>query len=227
MPATPPTLRTETDSFGDINVPLGVLWGAQTARSLRYFAIGEQPMPLGLIHAIAWVKWAAAGVNDDLNLIDEVRAKAISVAAQRVAEGEFDGEFPLSVWQTGSATQSHMNVNEVIASLANRWLDTHDHADLHVDAHDQVNLGQSSNDVVPSAMHLAVALTAKHRLLPAMHHLSDSLVAKALEFHEIVKIGRTHLQDATPVTLGQEFGGYVAQLALCQDSLMHALRAKV
>ncbi len=225
MSAKAHVTRTETDSFGEINVPQDALWGAQTARSLRYFDIGEQRMPLALIHAIAWIKWAAAGVNGDLNLLDEIRAKAISVSAQRVAQSEFDGEFPLSVWQTGSATQSHMNVNEVIGTLANRWLDAHDHADLHVNAHDHVNLGQSSNDVVPSAMHLAVALRAKHQLLPALRHLGDALSAKAFEFHDIVKIGRTHLQDATPVTMEQEFGGYAAQLALCEDSLVQALSA--
>ncbi len=213
------SLRTESDSFGPIDVPAEALWGAQTARSLRFFAIGEQRMPLPLIHAIAWVKWAAAGVNHDLGLLDAAKADAISDAAERVASGEFDGEFPLSVWQTGSGTQSHMNVNEVLARLAARTLG----APVH--PHDDVNLGQSSNDVFPTAMHLALALQARQRLLPALAELHAALVDKAGAFAGVVKIGRTHLQDATPVTLGQEFGGYAAQLAQCRSHIDHALEA--
>jgi fumarate hydratase class II len=215
--------RTESDSFGPIDVPAGALWGAQTARSLRFFAIGEQRMPPALIHALAWIKWAAACVHRDLRLLDETRAHAIADAAQRVAAGEFDAEFPLSVWQTGSGTQSNMNVNEVVATLASRSLGVD--AGHKVHPNDEVNLGQSSNDVFPSAMHIAVALQVQQRLLPALNELRTALAARALAFEGIIKIGRTHLQDATPVTLGQEFGGYEAQLALCQTTMQHALGA--
>jgi fumarate hydratase class II len=217
--------RTESDSFGPIDVPGDALWGAQTARSLRFFAIGEQRMPLEVIHALAWIKWAAACVHVDLQLLDAGRAQAIADAAQRVARGEFDAEFPLSVWQTGSGTQSNMNVNEVVATLASRALGVGAGADPKIHPNDDVNLGQSSNDVFPSAMHIAVALQCKRRLLPALHELRSALAAKALEFDAVVKIGRTHLQDATPVTLGQEFGGYEAQLALCHEAMRHALVA--
>ena len=211
--------RTESDSFGPIEVPVDALWGAQTARSLRFFAIGEQRMPAGLIHALAWLKWAAAAVNADLQLLDAAKAQAIAAAAERVAAGEFDAEFPLSVWQTGSGTQSHMNVNEVVARLAARALG------VAVHPNDDVNRGQSTNDVFPSAIHIALALDTRQRLQPALAELHDALVAKATAFAGVVKIGRTHLQDATPVTLGQEFGGYAAQLALCQASIGHALGA--
>ncbi len=217
--------RTESDSFGPIDVPAGALWGAQTARSLHFFAIGEQRMPLEVIHALAWVKWAAACVHRDLHLLDATKAQAIADAAQRVAAGEFDAEFPLSVWQTGSGTQSNMNVNEVVANLASLTLGGGVGAARKVHPNDEVNLGQSSNDVFPSAMHISVALQAKQSLLPALHELRSTLAAKALAFDAMVKIGRTHLQDATPVTLGQEFGGYEAQLGLCQASLYHALLA--
>ena len=151
--------RTESDSFGPIEVPAQALWGAQTARRLRYFAIGEQRMPLDLIHALAWLKWAAACVNRDLGLLDAAKAQAIAAAAERVAAGEFDAEFPLSVWQTGSGTQSHMNVNEVLARLASRSLGRAVHPN------DDVNLGQSSNDVFPSAIHISLA--SNTRLRPA------------------------------------------------------------
>jgi len=215
--------RTESDSFGPIEVPSNALWGAQTARSLRFFAIGEQRMPLPVIHALAWVKWAAAKVNGDLHLLGSAKSKAIAEAARRVAAGEFDAEFPLCVWQTGSGTQSNMNVNEVVANLAERSLRAGGDVKPRIHPNDDVNLGQSSNDVFPSAMHIAVALQAKLNLLPALQELRDALAAKALAFKTVVKIGRTHLQDATPVTLGQEFGAYEAQLALCQQSLNHAL----
>ncbi len=216
--------RREADAFGTIRIPAGVLWGAQTARSLQFFAIGEQRMPLTLIHALAWIKWAAASVNQDLRLLDSRQAQAIAVAAQRVAMGEFDAQFPLSVWQTGSGTQSNMNVNEVVAALASRAL-AGGAAAPPVHPNDHVNLGQSSNDVFPSAMHIAVAGQVKLHLLPALDELRTALAAKALAFANVVKIGRTHLQDATPVTLGQEFGGYEAQLALCHATMTHALVA--
>ena len=219
--------RTESDSFGPIDVPVDALWGAQTERSLRFFAIGEQRMPPVLIHALARVKWAAARVNGDLGLLDAARAQAIAEAARRVASGEFDAHFPLSVWQTGSGTQTHMNVNEVVAhlaslSLAGGRLDT---PARPIHPNDDVKRGQSSNDVFPTAMHLAVALQARDHLMPALADLRAALAAKAIAFQSVVKIGRTHLQDATPLTLGQEFSGYEAQLVLCQESLRHALVA--
>lgn len=217
--------RTVSDDFGSVTLPAGVLWGAQTARSLMFFAIGEQRMPIDIVHALALVKWAAACVNDDLMMQQPEIAHAIAVAANRVVAGEFDGEFPLSVWQTGSGTQSNMNVNEVIATLASQAL--MQSGDLHQKVHpnDDVNLGQSSNDVFPTAMHLAVGLNAKLTLFPALNALLNALATKALAFESVIKIGRTHLQDATPITFAQEFGGYHAQLLLCQQSLMSALEA--
>ena len=230
----PAPTRTEHDSFGPIEVPAAALWGAQTARSLRFFAIGEQRMPLALVHALAHIKGAAARVNRDLGLLPAAKAQAITDAARRVADGEFDAEFPLSVWQTGSGTQSNMNVNEVVANLASQALASQSRA-IHargpgvpatkIHPNDDVNLGQSSNDVFPSAMHIAVALQARRSLLPALRELHAALTAKAQAFEAVVKIGRTHLQDATPVTLGQEFGGYAAQLEICQRSLAFALGA--
>lgn len=218
--------RTEIDSFGAIDVPIDVLWGAQTARSLHFFAIGEQRMPLEVIHAIAWIKWAAAGVNHDLGLLDGGKAKAIAATAREVAKGEYDGEFPLSVWQTGSGTQSNMNVNEVVAHLATRVLaKSHPHTDkVAVHPNDDVNRGQSSNDVFPSAMHIAVAYEVRYRLIPQLQCLRNALADKEHVFRSIVKIGRTHMQDATPLTLGQEFSGYQAQLALCEEAIVHALK---
>jgi fumarate hydratase class II len=213
--------RIETDSFGPIEVPADALWGAQTARSLQYFAIGKQRMPLPMIHALAWVKWAAARANAALGRLPGERAEAIAGAALQVARGEHDAQFPLSVWQTGSGTQSHMNVNEVVAALATRGLGV----STRVHPNDEVNLGQSSNDVFPTAMHVAAALATKQDLMPALQTLRDALGARATAFDGIVKIGRTHLQDATPLTLAQEFGGYVAQLDLCRDALQHSLDA--
>ena len=217
--------HTASDSMGEVEIPDGARWGAQTARSLHFFAIGEQRMPIELIRAMALIKWAAAAVNGELDLLDPTHAQAIAEAARRVAEGEFDTQFPLSVWQTGSGTQSHMNVNEVIADIATQSLQQGLHGARGVDAHDDVNLGQSSNDVFPSAMHIAVALQVKSRLLPALQDLRGALAAQSVALTDVVKVGRTHLQDATPVTLGQEFGGYEAQLALCENALLQALPA--
>ena len=219
MPPMPAT-RTESDSFGRIEVPINALWGAATARSLHFFAIGEARMPLAVIHALAWIKWAAAHVNRDLGLLEAAKAQAIIDAAQQVAMGAFDHEFPLSVFQTGSGTQSNMNVNEVIANLAATA-----HASLKIHANDEVNLGQSSNDAFPTAMHIAIATGAKQSLLPALDNLRAMLQAKAQKFSAVIKIGRTHLQDATPITLGQEFSGYAAQLELCENAIRHALGA--
>ncbi|HEX6018973.1 MAG TPA: class II fumarate hydratase [Burkholderiaceae bacterium] len=216
--------RTEVDSFGAIEVPRKALWGAQTARSLRFFEIGEQRMPLALIHSIAEVKHAAAEVNLDLGLLDAAKAGAIMRAAARVSAGEFDAEFPLSVWQTGSGTQSHMNVNEVIANLASLDLGGEVGPKRLVHPNDDVNRGQSSNDVFPTAMHVAAVLHVRPLML-ALDDLCALLRERATAFVDVLKIGRTHLQDATPVTLGQEFGGYEAQLALAADALRQALPA--
>ncbi len=217
--------RTESDSFGPIEVPADALWAAQTARSLQFFAIGEQRMPLQLVHALAWIKWAAAQVNRDLGLLAPPRAQVIADAAQLVAQGGFDDQFPLSVWQTGSGTQSNMNVNEVIATLASRALGVASPAPKRIHPNDDVNMGQSSNDVFPSAMHIAVAAQTLRDLLPALTLLRSELAAKAAQFADTVKIGRTHLQDATPVRLGQEFGGYEAQLAMCEQQIRHTVSA--
>lgn len=218
------TTRTESDTFGPIEVPARALWGAQTERSRRFFAIGEQRMPLAVVHALAEIKRAAAEVNHALGLLDAPRAEAIAAAAARVATGEFDAEFPLSVWQTGSGTQSNMNANEVIASLASLALGGALGTDRRVHPNDHVNLGQSSNDVFPTAMHLA-AVQQMRPLLAALARLRGALQDKAHVFRDALKIGRTHLQDATPVTLGQEFGGYDAQLALAEAALRQALPA--
>ncbi|MCH8180132.1 MAG: class II fumarate hydratase [Proteobacteria bacterium] len=212
--------RTRTDSFGPIDIPEGALWGAQTERSRHFFAIGAQRMPLAVIHAMALIKGLAAEVNRDLGLLPTPKAEAIRVAAERVAAGEFDAQFPLSVWQTGSGTQSHMNVNEVIAELASQGGPA---GGVPVHPNDDVNLGQSSNDVFPTAMHVAVVRDMQPLLL-ALAALRGALQDKALAWAEHIKIGRTHLQDATPVTLGQEFGGYEAQLALAQAALQGALQ---
>ena len=217
--------RTESDSFGPIQVPLHALWGAQTARSLKFFAIGAQTMPIPIIRALAWIKWAAALVNSDLGLLDPARGRAIAQAAHAVTSGIHDREFPLSVWQTGSGTQSNMNVNEVVARLATLDLQIQRSEMAPIHPNDEVNLGQSSNDVFPSAMHVAVALQTSGELLPALQNLRTALANRSVAFAHTIKIGRTHLQDATPIRLGQEFGAYEAQLGLCENQLDHALNA--
>ncbi|MGD0640107.1 MAG: class II fumarate hydratase [Roseiarcus sp.] len=206
--------RTETDSFGPIEVPADRLWGAQTQRSLEHFRIGEERMPLPLIHALGLVKQAAAIVNGELGLLTPEIARAIAQAAEEVASGARDPEFPLSLWQTGSGTQTNMNVNEVVANLANERLGGRRGAKSPVHPNDHVNLGQSSNDSFPTAMHVAAIQELDRGLLPALSRLHGALREKSVAFHDIVKIGRTHLQDATPVRLGQEFAGYAAQVEL-------------
>ena len=214
--------RTETDSFGPIEVAGDAWWGAQTERSLRFFAIGEQRMPLAIVHALAQIKRAAAEVNCDLGLLPPERAQAVAAAAMRIAAGEFDTQFPLSVWQTGSGTQTHMNVNEVIANLASVALGGGLGTQRRVHPNDDVNLGQSSNDVFPTAMHIAAVLGARS-LLASLAGLRGALRAKAEAFAQVLKVGRTHLQDATPVTFGQEFGAYEAQLAFAESAIRRAL----
>ena len=212
MSRTSPT-RSETDSLGAVEVPAEHYWGAQTQRSLANFRIGEGRMPLPLVHGLVRVKRAAASANRDLGLLPPDIADAIITAADEMLDPRFDGEFPLVIWQTGSGTQSNMNVNEVLAARANEILTGHRGGKEPVHPNDHVNRGQSSNDSFPTAMHVAAALELRTRLLPALGYLHAALAAKAVDFAAIVKIGRTHLQDATPVTLGQEFGGYATQIA--------------
>jgi fumarate hydratase class II len=204
--------RTESDSFGPVQVPADRHWGAQTERSRNNFRIGEERMPIALIRALAIVKRAAAETNMELGSLDRKRGRAIVQAAQEVIDGGLDDHFPLVVWQTGSGTQSNMNVNEVIANRAIQILGGEPGSKAPVHPNDHVNMSQSSNDSFPTAMHIAAAQEITHRLLPALAHLHDALSRKEKEFAKIVKIGRTHTQDATPLTLGQEFSGYAAQV---------------
>jgi fumarate hydratase, class II len=204
--------REERDSMGMMQVPANALWGAQTQRSLQNFRISFERIPFALLHALALVKRAAASVNRDLGLLDADVAAAITHAADEVASGRHDAEFPLVVWQTGSGTQSNMNMNEVLANRASELLGGGRGAECKIHPNDDVNKGQSSNDVFPSAMHVAAARSIDQQLIPAIVALRQTLATKAEEFYDIVKIGRTHLQDATPLTLGQEFSGYVSQL---------------
>jgi fumarate hydratase class II len=204
--------RTETDSFGPIEVPAERYWGAQTERSRNNFRIGDERMPRPLIEALAIVKRAAAQTNRQLGSLDARRAKAIEEAAKEIIDGKLDDQFPLVVWQTGSGTQTNMNVNEVIANRANERLGSKLGAKSPIHPNDHVNMSQSSNDSFPTAMHIAAAREIAERLMPALTHLQAALAAKAKAFASIVKIGRTHTQDATPLTLGQEFSGYAAQV---------------
>jgi fumarate hydratase class II len=215
--------RLEKDSFGTIEVPAERLWGAQTERSRRFFRISGERMPLVVIHALALVKKAAAAVNLELGLLEKPKSEAIQRAADEVLAGRHDAEFPLVVWQTGSGTQSNMNVNEVLANRASELLGGERGQKRLVHPNDEVNLGQSSNDVFPTAMHIAAARALHEEVLPATEVLKATLAKKRDAFASIIKIGRTHLQDATPLTLGQEFSGYVAQLEQAQVALRAAL----
>jgi len=204
--------RIERDSLGEIAVPAERLWGAQTQRSLQNFRISSERMPLELIHALARVKRACAVVNGRLGLLDERKSRAIIEAADEIIGGKRDAEFPLVVWQTGSGTQTNMNLNEVLANRASELLGGERGEKRFVHPNDEVNKGQSSNDVFPTAMHVAALQALTGRLIPSLRQLRETLLAKSRAFDDIVKIGRTHLQDATPLTLGQEFSGYVSQL---------------
>lgn len=204
--------RQETDSLGTIRVPRNVLWGAQTQHSLENFRIGDQRMPLEIVHALGQIKRAAARTNEAFGLLSQELSDAIVPAADRVAKGELDDHFPLVVWQTGSGTQSNMNANEVIANAANIALGGQAGAKSPVHPNDHVNLSQSSNDTFPTAIHLATVTELTQRLIPALKALHAALASKAALWGDIVKIGRTHTQDATPITLGQEFSGYAAQV---------------
>jgi len=221
--ATMNTSRNEQDSFGSVAVPIERLWGAQTQRSLAHFSISTERMPMELIKALAAVKRACARVNADLGRLAPVKAGAIIAAADEILAGHHPDEFPLSVWQTGSGTQTHMNMNEVLANRASELLHGGRGEDRCVHPNDEVNLGQSSNDVFPTAMHLAATLGIARRLLPALDRLGVTLDDKSRAFAGVVKIGRTHLQDATPLTLGQELSGYVAQLDQARANIDQAL----
>lgn len=215
-------VRLEHDSMGDIAVPAHRYWGAQTQRSLEHFAIGDDLMPHAVIHALAHVKRAAAIVNARLGLLETPTADAIVTAADEVIAGRWDDEFPLSVWQTGSGTQSNMNVNEVIANRASELLGEPLGLGRVVHPNDHVNRGQSSNDAFPTAMHVATASALQQHLIPSLRALRDAIDRKSHEWVDVVKLGRTHLQDAMPVTVGQEWSGYVAQL---DDALTDLTRA--
>ena len=206
--------RTETDAFGPIDVPGDRYWGAQTQRSRQNFQIGDERMPQPMIRAMALVKKAAALANQELGRLDSELAEAIATAATEIIDGKMEGHFPLVVWQTGSGTQTNMNLNEVIANRASQILGGELGTKKPVHPNDHVNMGQSSNDTFPTAMHVAAAEEIAYRLDPALSRLYAALKEKAESFQDILKIGRTHMQDATPLTLGQEFGGYAAQIDL-------------
>ena len=219
----PAAFRTETDSMGPIRVPADRYYGAQTARSLVHFAVGGDTMPRAVIRAFGILKKAAARTNRDLGLMPADRCDLIGRAADEVIAGKLDDHFPLRVWQTGSGTQTNMNVNEVISNRAIELAGGVMGSKKPVHPNDDVNMSQSSNDTFPTAMHIAAVEEVVHKLLPSVTALRDTFAAKATEFADIVKIGRTHLMDAVPLTLGQEFGGYVAQL----DYGLAAVKAKM
>jgi fumarate hydratase class II len=218
------TTRTESDAFGPLEIPADSLWGAQTQRSLQNFRIGSEQMPIELVHALGLIKRAAAEVNRELGSLDRKRAAAIIAVAQNIADGKLDGHFPLLVWQTGSGTQTNMNVNEVIANVANMKLGGDLGAKTPVHPNDHVNMSQSSNDSIPTAMHVAAATEIERHLKPALVRLCRALDRKSKEFSKIIKIGRTHAMDATPITLGQEFSGYAAQVKSSLSRLTLAQR---
>ena len=223
MPGPSVKTRTEKDSFGPIEVPADRLWGAQTERSRRFFRISGERMPLAVVYALARVKKAAAAVNAMLGLLDARKSDAIRRAADEVLAGQHDDEFPLVVWQTGSGTQSNMNVNEVLANRASELMGGERGQKRLVHPNDDVNMGQSSNDVFPTAMHIAAAQALHDDVLPAVERLRATLARKRDEFGALIKIGRTHLQDATPLSLGQEFSGYVDQLEQAEAALRTTL----
>ncbi len=210
-------VRIERDTMGEMRLPKTALYAAQTQRAVENFPISGEPLPARLIHALGLVKQAAAQVNRELGLLEAERADAIEVAAADVAAGTYDIEFPIDVFQTGSGTSSNMNANEVIATLASRILG------CAVHANDDVNMGQSSNDVIPTALHVSAVLAIEEDLLPALRGLQEILEAKAKEFDQIVKIGRTHLMDAVPIRLGQEFSGYARQIELSIERMAATL----
>lgn len=215
--------RIEKDSLGEVQVPADRLWGAQTQRSLQNFSIGWEKMPFSLIRAFAFLKKSCAIVNNDLGKLEDTKCQAIAEACDEILGGKHHDEFPLAVWQTGSGTQTNMNLNEVLARRAAQLLDkiSSDAASIH--PNDHVNMSQSSNDTFPTAMHIAAVIAVEEQLLPALTALKDSLHTKAEKFSSIVKIGRTHLQDAVPLTLGQEFSGWETMLSENRRQLTQAL----
>ncbi|EHN8833697.1 TPA: class II fumarate hydratase [Enterobacter hormaechei] len=215
--------RREKDSMGAIDVPADKLWGAQTQRSLEHFRISTEKMPVSLIQALALTKRAAAKVNQDLGLLDADKATAIINAADEVLAGKHPDEFPLAIWQTGSGTQSNMNMNEVLANRASELLGGVRGMERKIHPNDDVNKSQSSNDVFPTAMHVAAVIAIREQLIPQLNVLKSTLNEKAQSFRDIVKIGRTHLQDATPLTLGQEISGWVAMLEHNLKHIDHSL----
>jgi len=212
-------VRIELDSFGSIEVPQNQLWGAQTQRSLNQFDISTEKMPPEFIDALALVKKACIFVNAELGLLSEDKSKFLLAATDEVISGTLNYEFPLSIWQTGSGTQTNMNMNEVLANRAIQLMGGRLGKDHYIHPNDDVNLGQSSNDVIPTAMHVAATSQLNKILLPALDALINTLDAKSTQFAGIIKVGRTHLQDAVPLTLGQEFSGYVAQLKLAHQAI--------
>lgn len=214
--------RVERDTMGEINVPKTAKWGAQTQRSLENFKIGEEKMPRDVIYAFAILKKGAALANAELGVLEQEKADIIAEVADEIVSGQHDAEFPLVVWQTGSGTQSNMNVNEVIAHLANERLEARGQS-LTIHPNDDVNKSQSSNDTYPTAMHIAAILAVENQVIPAIDALHQTLAQKADAFMDIVKIGRTHLQDATPVTLGQEISGWVRMLELSKQMIERTL----
>lgn len=215
--------RIETDSMGQVEVPATQLWGAQTQRSLHYFSIGDELMPLEVVWAFGVLKKAAALANGKLGKLSQEKTQLISTATEKIINGELYNEFPLHVWQTGSGTQSNMNANEVIANNANESMGQPRGSKKPIHPNDDVNMSQSSNDTFPTAMHIAATENLVHNLLPALAKLRNALHDKAKVFRDIVKIGRTHLQDAVPLTLGQEFSGYVAQLSADEKRINNVL----
>ncbi|MBF0518933.1 MAG: class II fumarate hydratase [Nitrospirae bacterium] len=215
--------RTETDTMGGIEVDADRLWGAQTERSLRFFSIGTEKMPIEVIRSFGVLKKAAALANSELGQLSTVKADLIAKAADEIIEGKLDSHFPLSVWQTGSGTQTNMNVNEVIANRAIELAGGITGSKNPVHPNDDVNKSQSSNDTFPTAMHIAAAISLTRELMPSVKALRDGLKDKSEEFSKIIKIGRTHLQDAVPLTLGQEFSGYVAQLDFCITAIENVI----
>ncbi len=218
-------MRIETDSLGEVEVPEHAYWGAQTQRSLKYFNIGDSTMPMPLIRAYAQLKQACALSNGELGKLSGDKIDAIVAATNDILSGELDDQFPLRVWQTGSGTQTNMNVNEVVSNRAIESMGGQRGSKAPVHPNDHVNMSQSSNDTFPTAMHVAAVTVLQEKLLPAVRELIAGLNDKVRTFEQFVKIGRTHLQDAVPITLGQEFSGYVAQLQLSVEAIEHSLQA--
>ncbi|BFH14590.1 class II fumarate hydratase [Paenibacillus melissococcoides] len=214
-------VRVERDTFGELQVPADKRWGAQTQRSLENFKIGTEKMPREVIYALALIKQCAARVNGELGHLEKEKGDAIVAAAQELLDGKYDDHFPLVVWQTGSGTQTNMNVNEVIAHRANELL-AEQGSGMRVHPNDDVNRSQSSNDTFPTAMHIAAFIAVEDQVLPALHRLKSTLLNQSKQFRDVIKIGRTHLQDATPLTLGQEISGWHRMLEKCEEYIIES-----